>query len=243
MNASYFDQFNTTKLFYIKISETIIISISNSSLTILLTLIIIISIYKSKKLLPTRSSLIIKILYTISYNLTKEHLSPKHLTFLPLIFSLLTSITVINLIGLLPYVFTTTAHIIITFSLSLTILTTSTLKSILTHKSKFLSILTPQGSPLILTPFLVLIETTSYLTRAISLGIRLAANISAGHLLLIILASFTYNTLLTKYPVTSLFPILILTFISFLEIAVAIIQAYVFTLLSTIYLSDTIKIH
>ena len=242
MNTSYFNQFNITKIIYIRIRETFI-RIRNLTLILLLILIRLISFQKRRKLIRNRILLINKISYITAYNLTKEHLNPKHLTYLPLIYNLLTLLILINLIGLLPYVLTATSHIIITFSLSLTILLRRTIKRIQIHKRKFISILTPQGCPLLLAPFLILIETTRYFTRAISLGIRLAANISAGHLLLTILSRFSFNILCSRLYYIRIFPLIILRFITLLEIIVALIQAYVFTLLSTIYLSDTIKLH
>lgn len=100
----------------------------------------------------------------------------------------------------------------------------------------------PDGAPLGLAPLLVLIETVSYISRAISLGVRLAANLSAGHLLFAILAGFSFS-MLTAGGLISLFPLLIMVFITLLEMAVAVIQAYVFCLLTTIYLADTIVLH
>ena len=100
----------------------------------------------------------------------------------------------------------------------------------------------PGGAPLGLAPLLVLIETVSYMSRAISLGVRLAANLSAGHLLFAILAGFGFNLLMVNGFV-GVFPLLIMVFITLLEVAVAVIQAYVFCLLTTIYLADTIVLH
>lgn len=100
----------------------------------------------------------------------------------------------------------------------------------------------PAGAPLGLAPLLVLIETISFVFRALSLGIRLAANLSAGHLLFAILAGFGFNMIATA-GVFNIFPMAIMVFISLLEAAVAIIQAYVFSLLTTIYLADTIALH
>ena len=101
----------------------------------------------------------------------------------------------------------------------------------------------PGGAPLVLAPFLVLIETISYLSRAISLGVRLAANLSAGHLLFAILSGFTFDMLTNGLALLSVFPMLIMIFITLLEMAVAVIQAYVFCLLTTIYLGDTVALH
>lgn len=242
MNNSYFDQFNISKLFYIKLRETTL-SFRNLSLILILIILTITLTEKRNKIIIRRTTTLYKIIFTTAYTLTKEHLNLKIKTILPFILNLLILLTTINLIGLLPYTLTTTSHIIVTFSLSFTILIRRTIKRIQNFKRNFIRILTPQGAPLILAPFLVIIETASYLTRAISLGIRLAANISAGHLLLTILSRFSFNILLSKFPLFSFIPLTILIFIALLEIAVALIQAYVFTLLSTIYLSDRIKIH
>ena len=97
--------------------------------------------------------------------------------------------------------------------------------------------------PLVLAPFLVVIETVSYLSRAISVGVRLAANISAGHLLFAILSGFAFNMLSSGMIILSFLPMLIMILIALLEIMVAVIQAYVFCLLTTIYLGDTIALH
>ena len=242
MNASYFDQFQLKKLLYIKSRETII-RIRNLTLTLIIILLLIISLNKRKKILPNRNSIITHILFTLINNLTHEHVKRKQLRYNPLILRIFTIFTTTNLMGLLPHVFTTTSHIIITFRLSLTIIIKTTIRAFIQHKRKFFRILTPQNAPLLLAPFLVLIETARYITRAISLGVRLAANISAGHLLLAILSKFTLDAILTNHYFLRLIPITALSLIRILEIMVALIQAYVFTLLTTIYLSDTIKLH
>lgn len=241
MNASYFDQFNIKKILFVKLREKII-RIRNLTLIIRIIILILITT-TNNKILPTRNSIIIQTLYNIRNNLTKEHILRKHKTNIPIIFTIFTILATINLTGLLPYVFTPTSHIIITFRLSLTIIIKTTIRAIIAHKRKFFRILTPNNAPLSLAPFLVLIETTRYITRAISLGVRLAANISAGHLLLTILSKFTLNIILTRNILLRIIPVIALFLIRLLEIMVAIIQAYVFTLLTTIYLSDTIKLH
>ena len=152
-------------------------------------------------------------------------------------------IMVLNVLGLFPYVFTVGTHIIVTFGISLSVLMAVTILGIKNFKLDFFSMLMPQGAPMSLAPLLVLIETASYLSRALSLGIRLAANLSAGHLLFAILASFSYKMLINNMVFLSLFPLAIMIFITVLEIAVAMIQAYVFCLLTVIYLEDTLKSH
>ena len=139
--------------------------------------------------------------------------------------------------------FTVGTHIVVTFGLSLSILMVVTILGIKNFKADLFSMLMPQGAPMALALLLVLIETASYLSRALSLGIRLAANLSAGHLLFAILASFAYQMMTGDLLLLSMFPIAIMIFITILEIAVAMIQAYVFCLLTTIYLGDTINLH
>jgi F-type H+-transporting ATPase subunit a len=163
--------------------------------------------------------------------------------FFPFVLCLFLFIVVLNVLGLFPYVFTPTVHIIVTFGLSLSIITGVTLLGFLTFRFNFLSILMPGGAPLVLAPFLVIIETLSYVSRAISLGVRLAANLIAGHLLFAIMSGFAFNMITNGLVVLSVFPMLIMLFITLLEMGVAVIQAYVFCLLTAIYLGDTVALH
>lgn len=101
----------------------------------------------------------------------------------------------------------------------------------------------PAGAPMVLAPFLIVVEGISYVSRAISLGVRLAANLIAGHLLFSIISGFAFSMLVGGLGLLGLFPMVIMVFITLLEMAVAGIQAYVFCLLTTIYLGDTIALH
>nr|WOE91051.1 ATP synthase F0 subunit 6 [Acromitus sp. 2 MKL-2023] len=232
--ASYFDQFSIVSIFP---------GITNSSFMLVTAIVFAITIFKSNALVPRRWQVIIEVLYDHWVNLMKDSLGAKGLKYFPFVFSLFILLTLLNILGLFPYVFTVGTHIIITFGISLSILIAVTILGIKNFKLDFFSMLMPQGAPMGLAPLLVLIETASYFSRAISLGVRLAANLSAGHLLFAILASFSYKMLINKMIVLSLFPIGIMIFITILEIAVAMIQAYVFCLLTTIYLEDTLKSH
>lgn len=198
---------------------------------------------KGEKLIPNRWQSIIELIHVNIRSVVHDNLGRSGEKYFPFIISLFIFIALLNIFGLFPYVFTPTAHIIMTFGLSLSILIAVTLLGIFTFKSNFLSLLMPAGVPFGLAPILVVIETLSYMIRAISLGVRLAANISAGHLLFAILSGFTFNMLANGLVVLSLFPILILIFITLLEMMVAVIQAYVFSLLTTIYLKDSIALH
>jgi ATP synthase subunit 6 len=234
MTASYFDQFGIV---------SIIPGLTNSSLMLILSIIFIIGFFNVNKLIPGRWQSIIEIVYDHWIVLVKDSLGIKGSKYFPFVFSLFLLIAWLNVLGLFPYVFTVGTHIIVTFGLSLSILIVVTILGIKNFKADFFSMLMPQGAPMGLAPLLVLIETASYLSRAISLGVRLAANLSAGHLLFAILASFAYQMLVGDLVLLSIFPIAIMVFITILEIAVAMIQAYVFCLLTTIYLGDTINLH
>ena len=232
--ASYFDQFTVV---------SIIPGFTNSSLMLVLSLVFITIFFKADKLIPGRWQLIIEFLYDHWVTLIKDSLGEKGSKYFPFIISLFMLIAWLNVLGLFPYIFTVGTHIIITFGLSFSILLVVTILGIKNFRLDFFSMLMPQGAPMGLAPLLVLIETASYLSRAISLGVRLAANLSAGHLLFAILASFGYQMIVGNLIFLSLFPLAIMVFITVLEIAVALIQAYVFCLLTTIYLEDTLKSH
>lgn len=176
-------------------------------------------------------------------SVVQDNLGQKGQKYFPFILSLFIFLAMLNILGLFPYVFTPTAHLVITFGLSLSIIIAVAISGFIAFKLNFLSILMPGGVPLVLAPVLIIIETLSFMIRAISLGVRLAANISAGHLLFAILSGFAFNMMVNGLIVLSLLPVLILVFITLLEIMVAVIQAYVFCLLTTIYLGDTIALH
>nr|QUQ06889.1 ATP synthase subunit 6 [Psammocora nierstraszi] len=222
--SSYFEQFNIVWLF----------GLTNSAIMMLFVIFIVLLFFKGIDLIPKRWQSFFELIYYHFYYLVKDNLNIEGLKFFPFIFSLFFFIVFLNLFGLCPYVFTPTTHIIVTLGFSFSIIIGVTLAGIWRFKKDFFSILMPSGAPLILAPLLVLIETVSYFSRAISLGVRLAANLSAGHLLFAILAGF---------GVVFKSAILIMIFITLLEIAVAIIQAYVFCLLTTIYLADTLVLH
>nr|YP_010322877.1 ATP synthase F0 subunit 6 [Dichotella gemmacea]UKP87565.1 ATP synthase F0 subunit 6 [Dichotella gemmacea] len=235
MAASFFDQFNVVRI--------IGGIITNSSIMMLILLSVILIGSCSYKLIPTRLQSIQEIVYAHFLGLVKDSTANKGTQYFTLIITLFMFIAGLNLLGLFPYVFTPTAHIIVTFGLSLSILIAVTILGITQFRWNFASMMMPSGAPLLLAPLLVLIETISYISRAISLGVRLAANLSAGHLLFAILASFGFTMINNGMLLLSLGPILVMVFITLLEIAVALIQAYVFCLLTAIYINDTLNLH
>jgi F-type H+-transporting ATPase subunit a len=165
--------------------------------------------------------------------------------YFPFIYALFTFILVNNLIGMIPYSFASTSHFILTFSLSFTIVLGATILGFQIHGLKFFSLFVPAGCPLALLPLLVLIEFISYLARNVSLGLRLAANILSGHMLLNILSGFTYNIMTSGilFFFLGLLPLAFIIAFSGLELAIAFIQAQVFVVLSCSYIKDALDLH
>jgi ATP synthase subunit 6 len=158
------------------------------------------------------------------------------------IFFIFILIITFNLIGIIPYAFTVTSHIIVTFALAFALFFGINLRFILDVKLKFFNLFLPSGAPIVIIPFLVIIEIISYFARVFSLSIRLFANIIAGHTLLKILINFSFIIFL-KLPtwlitLIGLFPFLLVIIIVFLEVAIAFLQAYVFTVLLCLYIKD-----
>jgi len=150
-----------------------------------------------------------------------------------------------NLIGLIPYSFASTSHFILTFSISFTVVLGATILGFQKHGLEYFSLFVPAGCPLGLLPLLVFIEFISHLSKNVSLGLRLAANILSGHMLLNILAGFTYNIMTTGYIyiLLGLIPLFFVIAFSGLELAIAFIQAQVFTVLTASYIKEGLDLH
>ena len=165
--------------------------------------------------------------------------------YFPAIYCLFVFILVNNLFGMIPYSFACTSHFILAFFLSFSLVFGATIMGLDRNGLKFFSLFVPAGCPLGLLPVLVLIEFISYIARNVSLGLRLAANILSGHMLLSILSGFTYN-LMTSGLIYFFFSLLPLTFViafSGLELAIAFIQSQVFIVLSSSYIKDALDLH
>jgi len=165
--------------------------------------------------------------------------------YFPFMYVLFIFILVNNLIGMVPYSFASTSHFVLTFSLSFTVVLGATILGLSKHGLEFFSLFVPAGCPLGLLPLLVLIEFISYLARNVSLGLRLAANILSGHMLLNILSGFTYNIMTSGFIFFFLgfFPLAFIIAFSGLELGIAFIQAQVFVVLSCSYIKDALDLH
>lgn len=242
------EQFTIISLFPIKLGS-INLSFSNSSLLVLIVFSTISLLFalglSNSKLVPGRWQSLVEMMYEFVMTLVNENIGSKGHKYFPFIFVLFMFLLFCNLIGMIPYSFTVTSHIIVTFGLSLSIFIALTIIGFMHHGIHFFSFFLPPGAPLALAPFLVVIELISYLSRAVSLAVRLFANMMSGHTLVKILAGFGWTMLSMggAFYVLSLFPVGVVFLITGLEIGIAMIQAYVFTILVCIYLKDSIDLH
>lgn len=182
---------------------------------------------------------------TIHGIVTNQINSKQGQIYFPFIYVLFVFILVNNLIGMAPYSFAATAHFVLTFSLSFTVVLGATILGFTKHGLKFFSLFVPAGCPLGLLPLLVLIEFISYLARNVSLGLRLSANILSGHMLLNILAGFCYNIMTSGFffIFVGLIPLAFIIAFSGLEFGIAFIQAQVFVVLTSSYIKDALDLH
>nr|YP_001315114.1 ATP synthase F0 subunit 6 [Chlorokybus atmophyticus]ABO15092.1 ATP synthase F0 subunit 6 [Chlorokybus atmophyticus] len=244
------EQFTIISLIPIRIGN-LFFSFTNSSLFMLLTTSLVIFLFylttiKGGKIVPNRWQSIVEMIYEFVLNLVDEQISGNRgLKFFPLIFVTFTFLLFCNLIGMIPYSFTVTSHFVITSGLALSLFIGVTIVGFQTHGLHFFSFLLPKGVPLALAPLVVVLELISYCFRALSLGIRLFANMMAGHTLVKILSGFAWTMLSMGgiMYIAHLAPLLIVFALTGLEIGVAMLQAYVFTILICIYLNDSINLH
>ena len=200
----------------------------------------------NEKIISNSWNISIESIYHTIFNIVKNQIGKsKKQWYFPFIYILFLFILLNNLIGMIPYSFASTSHFILTFSISFTIVLGATILGINRNGLEFFSLFVPGGCPLALLPLLVLIEFISYLARNISLGLRLAANIVAGHLLLNILSGFTYNIMTNGiiFFFLGLLPLAFIIAFSALELGIAFIQAQVFVVLSTSYIKDALDLH
>jgi F-type H+-transporting ATPase subunit a len=198
------------------------------------------------KLVSNNWSITQESLYFTIHNIVTGQINPRNgQVYFPFMYTLFLFILMNNLIGMIPYSFASTGHFALTFSLSFTIVLGATILGFQRHGLKFFGLLVPAGCPLGLLPLLVLIEFISYLARNVSLGLRLAANITAGHMLLSILSGFVYNIMNSGiiFFILGLIPLVFIIAFSGLELAIAFIQAQVFVVLSSSYIKDGLDLH
>lgn len=225
-------------------------SITNSTLYLGLTVLGIIFILegalKRPMYIPSAWQTLIEDLYNFIIELIQQNCGTKGQRYFPFFFVLFTFLLVCNLMGMVPYSFTVTSHIVITFTLSLGIWVGVTIIGLQRHGTHFFSLFVPAGAPAALVPVLTIIEIISYIIRAVSLAVRLFANMMSGHTLLKIMAGFSFQIFAIGGIlgiIGSTLPLILVFLITGLEIGIAMLQAYVFTILSIMYLNDSINLH
>jgi len=226
------------------------VSISNIGLYLTMATFLIISInlfaVNFNKVVSNNWSIGQESLYATIHSIVVNQInSTKGQVYFPFIYTLFVFILINNLIGMVPYSFASTSHFAFTFFLSFTVVLGATILGFQKHKLEFFSLLVPAGCPLALLPLLVLIEFISYLSRNVSLGLRLGANILSGHMLLNILAGFTYNIMSSGFIFffLGLIPLAFIIAFSGLELGIAFIQAQVFVVLTSSYIKDALDLH
>jgi F-type H+-transporting ATPase subunit a len=201
---------------------------------------------KSEALIPGRLQSAAEMAYEFVAGLVQSNAGPDARPFVPMVFTLFMFILFANLLGMLPYTFTVTSHIIVTFALGAAVFVGVTVLGFARHGLRFFSLFMPPGAPLALAPLMVPIELVLYLMRPVSLAIRLFVNIMAGHMMMKVFAGFVVmliGALGASGAVIGLAPIMVNVALTAFEFLVAFLQAYVFTILTCIYIHDSLALH
>ena len=222
------------------------LSFTNSSLFMIVTIVVatlfLVLATANRSLVPGRAQSVAEMSYEFVANTLRDAAGHHGMQFFPLVFSLFMFVLVANLLGMFPYFFTVTTHIIVTFALAMVVILTVILAGIWKHGFKFFNLFVPHGVPMLLIPLVSLIEIISFLSRPISLSVRLFANMLAGHITLKVFAGFivTLSAFGGLGILGSFLPLAMAVALTALEFLVAFLQAYVFTVLTCMYLNDAI---
>ncbi len=219
------------------------LSFTNASLFMVISASIIIFFLflgsKEKKIIPSKIQLIAEMFYTFVAKMINDTAGSKAKPYFPFIFSLFMFVLFCNMVGMLPYSFTVTSHIIVTLIMAIFIFIAVTIIGFIRHGFKYLSIFVPSGVPNVLLPLITVIEIISYLSRPVSLSVRLFANMMAGHTMLKVFGGFVVSLGILG----GWLPLSFSVALTGLEILVAFLQAYVFAILTCIYLNDALNLH
>ena len=219
------------------------LSFTNASLFMVISASIILLFLffgsKEKKIIPNKIQLIAEIFYNFVAKMISDTAGSKAKPYFPFIFSLFMFVLFCNMVGMLPYSFTVTSHIIVTMIMALFIFVAVTIIGFMKHGFKYLNIFVPSGVPAILLPLITIIEIISYLSRPVSLSVRLFANMMAGHTMLKVFGGFVVSLGILG----GWLPLGFSVALTGLEILVAFLQAYVFAILTCIYLNDALNLH
>ena len=235
------EQFTVERLIPLHLGS-VDISYTNSAL--FMTIVVVLSVgllvaaTARASLVPGRLQSIAEMAYEFVASMVRDNVGHEGREFFPLIFTIFMFVLFGNMIGLIPYTFTFTGQIVVTFALAIFVFLLVTIVAFIKHGVHFFTFFFPAGAPIVMAPILVPIEIISYLSRPVSLGIRLFANMMAGHTMMAVFAGFTISMGLLGF-----LPLSVNVALYGLEFIVAALQAYVFTILSCLYLRDAIHLH
>jgi F-type H+-transporting ATPase subunit a len=222
------------------------LSFTNSSLWMVISVLLIYALVmmgsRHASMVPGRLQALVELSYEFIADMLGSTVGKDGRQYFPFVFTLFMFILFGNLLGMVPGSFTYTSHIIVTFSMAIFVVTAVTIIGIVRHGWHFFSFFAPSGCPIYVMPLLVPIEVLSYLIRPISLSVRLFVNMMAGHIMLKTFAGFIV-ALGGYYLVPAVAPLALTIGLTGLELAIAFLQAYVFTVLTCIYLHDAIHLH
>jgi len=239
--ANPIEQFKIKPLIDIRV-EGVDISFTNSALMMGIvvggvTALLLLGM-RERAVIPGRWQSLAEIFYEFVANMIRDNVGPEGRRYFPFIFTLFMFVLFGNMLGMIPMAFTFTSHIAVTFAMALVVFTGVTIIGFARHGLHFLHMFFPHGAPLATAPILVPIELISYLSRPFSLAVRLFANMTVGHIILKVIAGFV-----VMLGVAGVVPLAFLAGVTILEFGIAVLQAYVFTILSCIYLNDAINMH
>jgi F-type H+-transporting ATPase subunit a len=219
------------------------ISFTNASLFMIISALAIISVFfagtRRKAVIPTKIQLLTELSYTLVSKMISDTAGSKAKPYFPFIFSLFMFVLFCNMLGMLPYSFTVTSHIIVTFALAAIIFIGVTIIGFVNHGVGYLKLFIPSGVPVVLLPIIVIIEMISYLARPVSLSVRLFANMMAGHTMLKVFGGFVISLGIIGGWLPLSFTVALIG----LEVLIAFLQAYVFAILTCIYLNDALNLN
>ncbi len=235
-------QFEIKTLIPLQVGQ-IDVSFTNSALfmtatVILITLFMVLGMRK-RALVPGRWQSVAELSYEFVANLLRDTVGNEGRKYFPFVFTLFMFILFGNMLGMIPYSFTFTSHIIVTFALALVVFLGVTILGFIKHGMHFFSFFVPPGVSVVLWPLMIPIELISYLSRPISLAVRLFANLTAGHTMLKVFAGFVVSLGI----VGGILPLAFVVALTGLELLIAFLQAYVFTILTCFYINDAIHLH
>lgn len=222
------------------------VSFTNSSLWMILA-VALVGLFTTlsmsgRAMVPGRLQSVSELAYEFIANMLRENAGTEGMKFFPFVFTLFTFVLACNMLGMVPYSFTVTSHVIVTFVMASFVISIVLIYGLMRNGLKFFKLFAPSGVPIWLMPLMVPIEIISFLSRPISLSVRLFANMLAGHTMLKVFAGFVVSlgSLAGVFKVFALIPLLAATALIGLEFLVAFLQAFIFTILTCIYLNDAI---